>query len=248
MSATPRTVETTTVSDAWLGACQILLAAPGAETTHLVLRMDEPLPERDEVRQVANEFLAAVPDCQPIDEVRNTIFPAELADEFPEPEDLMREYLELYPFVRRLAGANGRGTYFGRICAYPRPNGKDGQQLTNTVRKLRNAHSGTRYKAVYELNIYSEWKDSKVPRGFPCMSHLAFHLDDDRLDCLATYRNHDVIRKGYGNYLGIAELQHYIANASGFHPGELMVIAGHADLNLSAAQKSDLAALIDHVS
>lgn len=248
MSAIPRTVEATTVSDAWVGACRVLLAVPSAETTHLVLRMEEPLPERDEVRHAANEFLAAVPDCQPIDEVRNTIFPAELADEFPKPEDLMREYLELYPFIRRLSWDNRRGTYFGRICAYPRPNGKDGRQLENTVRKLRESRDGTKWKAIYELDIYSEWKDSKVKRGFPCMSHLAFHLNGDRLDCLATYRNHDLITKGYGNYLGIAELQRYLARASGFHPGELMVIAGHADLSLSAAKKSELAELIDRFS
>lgn len=240
-----RTIEVESISDAWLGACRALLELPGQETTHLVLRMSGPLPERGEVREAADAFLASISGVQPIDEVRNTIFPAELAEEYPEPADLAAEYLEIYPFVRRLAAANNRGTYFGRICAYPRPNNKDGRQLENTARKLREARGGPRRTSVYEINIYSEWKDGKVSRGFPCMSHLAFHLDDERLDCLATYRNHDLIRKGYGNYLGIAELQQYLAKASGFHPGELVVIAGHADLpGLSSGERAELKELV----
>src|SRR4051812_28199548 len=100
-----RTVEVTTVSDAWLGACQAVLELPSLKTTHLVLRMSEPLPERDEVREAVDAFLASVPGVQPINEVRNTIFPVELAEEFPEPTDLAREYLEDYEFIRRLAPA-----------------------------------------------------------------------------------------------------------------------------------------------
>jgi thymidylate synthase len=238
-----RTVEVETVSDAWLGACQALIELPGQKTTHLVMRMSEPLPERDEVRKAADDFLSSVANVQPIDEVRNTIFPAELAEEFPEPAELAREYLEIYPFVRKLARANSRGTYFGRICAYPRANDSVGSQLEETARKLRAAFQGQRRTSVYELNIYSEWKDARVVMGFPCMSHMAFHIDEDRLDALATYRNHDLIRKGYGNYLGIAELQRYLAAASGFHPGELVVIAGHADLNLSSAKRAELSEL-----
>jgi hypothetical protein len=134
-----RTVEVETVSDAWLGACQELLELPGNRTTHLVMRMSAPLPERDDVRAAADAFLAQVHDVQPIDEVRNTIFPAELAEEFSEPAELARHYLEVYPFIRKLARANSRGTYFGRICAYPRANGTVGSQLEETTRKLRAA-------------------------------------------------------------------------------------------------------------
>src|SRR5688500_15597247 len=125
MTELSRTLEVDSVSDAWVGACRAVLGMPGTKTTDLGLRMSAPLPEREEVREAADAFLASV-EVQPITEVRNTIFPAELAEELREPGDLAREYLELYPHIRRLSHDNRRGTYFGRICAYPRADGSDG--------------------------------------------------------------------------------------------------------------------------
>lgn len=67
----------------------------------------------------------------------------------------------------------------------------------------------------------------------------------DQLDCLALYRYQDLMLKGYGNYLGLAELQRYIATATGFLPGELTVVAGHAHLSLNRQAHAGLEALLD---
>jgi thymidylate synthase len=40
-----------------------------------------------------------------------------------------------------------------------------------------------------------------------------------------------MIVKGYGNFLGLAELQEYLATTTGFQPGELTVVAGNALLS-----------------
>lgn len=50
--------------------------------------------------------------------------------------------------------------------------------------------------------------------------------------------------KGYGNYLGLAQLQAYLAEATGFTPGELTVIAGHADLALEGSDASRLRTIL----
>ena len=81
------------------------------------------------------------------------------------------------------------------------------------------------------------------------MAHLSFQLGvgaggADRLDCLALYRYQDLMLKGYGNYLGLAELQRYVAAATGFVPGELTVIAGHAHLSLNKHARAGLQALL----
>jgi hypothetical protein len=236
-----KTVEVGNVSEGWLGACASLLALPHRAANHLLIRMNDPLPEVDGIRADADAFLASL-RYQPVDEVRNTIFPAAVAADLADPDELSADYVEHYDFIKKLGSPHG--TYFGRMCAYPRNDGAPANQLETTTAKLRRARAGSKWTAVYEINIYSELKDSKKQRGFPCMSHLSFHLDGDRLDCLATYRSHDVILKGYGNYLGLAELQRYMAAATGFVPGELAVVAGHAVLDLSSAKRRELEALI----
>jgi thymidylate synthase len=209
--------------------------------------MTDPLPEDPAVRAAVDGLLAAA-GHQEVDEVRNTIFPSELAGDFPEPSDLAREYLEDYEVIKGLGSP--QGTYFGRICAYPQRDGGTAPQLATVVAKLREARNDVRWRARYQLNIYAEHKDEKKKRNFfPCMAHLAFQLGGDselrdRLDCICLYRFQDMVLKGYGNFLGLAELQRYVATASGFRPGELTVVAGHAALTLGGGSRTRLREIV----
>jgi hypothetical protein len=242
-----RTVEVDGLSEAWLRACRALLGCRGQEASHLVVRMEQPLPEDATVRASVDEFLAAA-GAQPVDEVRNTIFPAALAGVFTDPAELIAEYLEDYDTVRALGST--QGTYFGRICGYLEPDGTVTPQLANTIAKLREAQQGPRWRARYELNIYADHRDHKKKRHFfPCMAHLSYQLgrgeeEVDQLDCTAVYRYQDLILKGYGNYLGLAQLQRYVAEATGFVPGELIVVAGHAQLSLDGSSRGQLETLL----
>ena len=219
------------------------------KATHVVVRMPRPLPESAGIRADADVFMSAARHA-PIGEVRNTIFPAAMAEDLPDPGELAAEYMEDYELRRQLAG--GQGTYFGRICEYPHPSGPPTRQLENLVGKLRKAEEERRWRATYQLNIYAEHADLDKRRPFfPCMAHLAFQLaaepsrpKPDRLDCLALYRNQNMTLKAYGNYLALAELQRYIAAATGFRPGELTVITGHAEMELRAGDADRLRHLI----
>lgn len=248
MSAPPRCIESTSVSAAWREAAIAVANAPAREAFHLYVRMLEPLPELVPVRALADELLESL-GYRAIETVRNTIFPAEWAEDVSDPAELARDYLEHYNDIRALDNANRRGTYFGRIVAQPRGEGSGGNQLVGTIEKLRNASGGGQhYKCRYEINIYNEQKDANVTRGFPCMTHLAFQADGDELHCLATYRNHDLVEKAYGNWLALAELQQYVARASGFVPGELSVLAGHAFIELSGQQLMVLRQTLESMS
>lgn len=240
-----RYIETTNLSQGWIGACQALLDYRGGEANHLVVRMAEPLPENPVIRAAVDDF-AALARVQEIAEVRNTIFPAELAADFADPQELEEEYFDAYEVIRRFSP---QGTYFGRMCRYPHPDGHTTRQLRNLVAKLTKARAGTRWRATYQLNIYAEHKDANKKRGnFPCLAHVGFQLGGDgkpnRLDCVALYRNQDMVLKGYGNYLGLAQLQEYLARATDFEPGELMVIAGHASLELTGSTRGELKELV----
>jgi thymidylate synthase len=244
---TDRTIETRGIAEGWVAACRVLLGCPGEVANHLVVRMTDPLPEDLQIRAAADEF-ASLSGVQEIAEVRNTIFPAELATDFPDPQKLEDEYLEVYELLRTWSR---QGTYFGRLLRYPHPKGPPTPQLQNLISKLRASHSGTRWRATYQLNMYAEHKDADKKRGnFPCMAHLGFQLGGDpdrpeRLDCVSLYRNQDMVLKGYGNYLGLAQLQEYVARATGFEPGELTVIAGHATLELRASGRARLRELVE---
>jgi hypothetical protein len=248
---TGRDIEAESVSHAWLRVCRLMLGVREHKATHVVVRMPCPLPEDDAIRAAADEFMDAA-GHDPIVEVRNTIFPSAMADDLPEPAELVAEYMEDYDLRRSLAG--GQGTYFGRICEYPHPLGEPTRQLENVVARLRKAATPgeKRWRAIYQVNIYAEHVDQEKTRPyFPCMAHLAFQLASEpgdmkpgRLDCVALYRNQNMTLKAYGNYLGLAELQRYVAAATGFRPGELTVIAGHAELDLNSGDAARLQQLI----
>jgi hypothetical protein len=235
-----RVIEAGSVSEGWLLGARALLSRRPSRANHLLIRMSAPLPEDTEVRRRIDALPAEL-GFQEVEEVRNTIFPLETAEDARTPQELVAEYRSVYEFVKQLGSPHG--TYFGRIVAYPRrkhakaydddARTEMGDQLTHTIDKLRKARAGQRWRATYEIDIYCEEEDRDIKRGFPCMSHLAFQVDRDRLDCLATYRSHDLAHKAYGNYLALAQLQAYVAGRSGFQPGELAVLAGHAFVALT---------------
>jgi hypothetical protein len=225
---TERLVEAPNLSAAWVMATDLVRPLPKHSAMHLVVRIADPTDEAPEIRVLADQLLARG-GVQPIDTVRNTIFPKAWARRYPEPAELAAYYREQYPTIRRVSRKNRRGTYFGRMVAYP-----DGDasvdQLSDRVNKLRTQRSGGHKSSMYEMNI---WKPGDLPQGmgFPSMAFLSFHLDDDHLYLTAHYRNQFLIERGYGNYLGLAQLQCYVADAVGLTPAELMIVAGHATVD-----------------
>lgn len=245
-----RYTEAENLSEGWLRAALIFCGAPGKKAVHVIVRITNPAaPEDTAIRAAAEGLLEAVnaprdpmSHYPPIETTRSTIFPAPWAANRPEPSELAAYYRARYhskPGGLRYFKANERGTYFGRIVAYPRFGEDDSpaDQLSETVRKLRdeiaNAKEGRGPKrARYEINIYNERCD-RNPMSFPCLAHVSIHLDHERrLNLQAIYRNEHIIKRGYGNFLGLAELQRYIAAAVQVDCGELLITIGHGEFDL----------------
>jgi thymidylate synthase len=223
-----RVIAAPNLSVAWADAFAYLFDHQPHQATNLMIRIEDPLAEDDTIRGVAEHLLDEL-GLQDVTEVANTIFPAEWAADYPDAEELGADYREHYSFLRSLGSSSG--TYFGRIVAYPDPgSGETIDQLRANVDKLKAATKRNRvYKSVYEFNIYSAARDRKKDRGFPCLAHVGMHIGtDERLHATAQYRSHDVVSKGYGNYLGLGGLLGYVAQSSERPPGELLVVAGGA--------------------
>jgi thymidylate synthase len=241
-----RYIEANSLSEGWLGAARVLYAAPGKKAVHLMVRIAEPTKEDSAIRKAAAALMEArnsktkdaYKHFPPIETTSTTIFPTDWAAKRPEPSDLAAYYRERYHQEfggLRYFQHNRRGTYFGRIVAYPRfgENEAPGDQLTETVRKLREElKGGIPKRARYEINIYNERCD-RSPMSFPCLAHLSVHLDGQRrLNMQAVYRNEYIVMRGYGNFLGLAELQKYIAAAVNVEVGELLMTIGHGELDV----------------
>jgi thymidylate synthase len=233
-----RYVVSESLSEAWLDAVRCLYDTNGSKAVHLLVRILNPICEVSEIRSEAQGLIESwnashAKHMYDIETTRNTLFPAAWARRHPDPEDLARYYNERYLRGGDLRSIqnNGRGTYFGRIVAYPRGGAESSDQLNETVRKLRVELAARSTKSSrYEINIFCEATDTSST-SFPCLAHLSFHLHEGRLHAQAIYRNESLVGRGYGNYLGIAELQSYLANCVGLQLGELLITAGHVELD-----------------
>jgi thymidylate synthase len=233
-----RYIVATNLSEGWLEAVRVVAPTPKHKAVHLLIRILDPVAEDPAIRAAAqgliDDYNAAhkseIPD---IETTRNTIFPAAWAKRHPDPEDLAAYYRERYTKDGLLGFSdNTRGTYFGRIVAYPRGDDEGpADQLSDTVRKLHDelAYRGGK-SSRYEISIYNERKD-RNPLSFPCLAHLSVHLHDGQLHMQAVYRNESLVARAYGNYLGLGQLQAYMADCVGLQVGELLMTIGHVELD-----------------
>lgn len=250
MIVADRMIVASDLSEAWADALAYLLEeAPAQRAVNLNIRIAEPTMEDPSIRAFADRLLADL-GLQDAATVANTIFPAEWALDLPEPAELAADYREHYPLIKSMG--NSGGTYFGRLTSYPGlEKGDTIDQLTTNVEKLRQGkRSGKLFRSIYEFNVYSAAHDRKKRRGFPCLAHVGMHLDnEERLHATAVYRSHDVVEKGYGNYLGLGGLLAYVAQASDLEFGELEVVAGgsffEAPLRVLRERREELFALRD---
>jgi thymidylate synthase len=243
MSTDPRSILAPDLSSGWLGAVNFLVDQPEKKAVHLLVRILDPTSEDIAVREAVQALINTrnkgrgeskrMPD---IETTRNTIFPASWASRHPEPADLAAHYREHYTKdgLRGFPG-NGDGTYFGRIVSYPRSDAdvveESADQLSETVRKLRvELNTGQAKGSRYEINIYCERLD-RGAMSFPCLAHVSVHLHEGKLHMQAIYRNEYLLARGYGNFLGLAELQQYIAASINLPVGELLMTIGHAELD-----------------
>jgi hypothetical protein len=81
-----------------------------------------------------------------------------------------------------------------------------------------------------DLRVYAPTPDT-IPMSFPCLSHLSFQRDGERLHLLAHYRSQYLVERAYGNYLALGLLQNYIADAAGMQVGEFTVDTGLVTLD-----------------
>lgn len=243
-------VDRENISAAWLEALGCLLHADDGKAVHLAVCIRNPTdPEDPGIRSSLDAFIEKArkrkPRLWPVSTVANTIFPAAFYQ--PQAEHARARLYDLHAKAQRIqARLGGRESenYFNRLVAYPIAGGKQFNQLEHIVerlisqRKPRKGGRGGALSSAYEagltvpdgadLRVQAPGQDRNT-MGFPCMSHISFTLEHDRLNLAALYRNQYFVARAYGNYLGLARVGAFVAREAGVDLGEIVCLATHAD-------------------
>jgi hypothetical protein len=252
------------IADGWVAAFAALAAARGSEIVNLTVTIEDPGLELLGVRQQIDGHVAELnasghPDFnKSVHTVANTIFPVSLyragrPDAF-------------YEAVRRGQARRAgsitswgpkAGTYAGRLVRYPTYGRGELNQIKRIVEYL---DADSTYRDRYEISVACEAPDEDpakptlftsastyVPgydnatRGGQCLSHISLNVTDDRLSMTALYRHQTYLARAYGNFLGLARLQHFLVQETEkpLQVGELMVVASHAEIESSAAARRE---------
>lgn len=261
-------IQCDSLSRAWVAAMELMLSRDGKavnlnvafqaediDDSAVTAQVDALVEERD-LRHHDTNLLT-------VGTVANTIFPAALYHPHLGEEAASRLY-ENYALSMRMhrRRKGDKETYFNRLIAYPvgpvGPVAEGAEEWLHTdngtwnqlgyyVDRLRRQRETLHLSSSYELGVshpmdaelrvQAPLKDKRMT-SFPCLSHISLTLVDDRVHMNATYRNQTFISRAYGNYIGLANLLRFVATETGARPGEVQVVATHADAELSLGKQA----------
>lgn len=162
--------------------------------------------------------------------VAYTIFPHNLYTGSTPLQHLFNSYNRhggLYERLQKLKRGQW-GTYFRRITNYDKA-GIVVNQLDNVIKAINNRQNINR--AAYTIIIPNPGGETIRPLGGPCLNYLAVQCEPGcpkKVGLLAVYRNHDFLKRAYGNYWGLCNLLKCIASEVTAEVGPLTCISSHA--------------------
>lgn len=158
-----------------------------------------------------------------VEECAFTIFPfwRWYRNHRPSAGEFFAKYIRVLPRLRKRDRRNSRGTYFERMIAF---RGRDDQPLNQLGEILRwwqrdqERNRSTRHSAL-QVACFDPTKDhtGSALAGFPCLQQVSFAYDgrDGRLAVSGYYPTQYLFERGYGNYLGLCRLGHFMAGEMG---------------------------------
>ena len=198
-------------------------------------------------------------DMQKVQTVANTIFPQSLWRVAKgNRKELYKSYVENLPeYVAMESSKNQRGLYFGRLVAFDVdhktgerlayiPTGKvdNGNQLEFIIEHCK---PGTRI-SMFQASVYDPGRDQTpaAQLGFPCLQHVTFvpNFHDKTLSLNAFYATQQLFVKGYGNYLGLARLGHFVASQTKLDLARVTCFVGVEKMEAKPYEGSVLNALV----
>jgi hypothetical protein len=233
--APPHLIEANDVSEAWLGMARCVLAN-GKEVRNLVVAIADPVSVDPVVHAAVEDFCRSRRLLTP-KHVAYTIFPEGLAR--------ARTASQLFDVYNRRRGffdcvKTGWGTYFRRMTCYEGQRGRENQldRIIHAVNSRKACH-----RAAYTVVIQQPGRESVRPRGAPCLNYLAVQMEPGQprtMSLLAVYRNHDVVERAYGNFIGLGWLLRFLCRETGSCVGGLTCMSSRAYIDRSVRALREL--------
>ncbi len=209
--------------DAWQNGCRTILDN-GGDVYNLFTTITNPdYFERDWVftynpKKISNRSSS-------LNDVINTIFPYKIRE--PTREKFYSHYLELHRSSKRIGARKKKrwGTYFERMICF-------GSKKVNQIEEIINVikNDERHLKSLNPIHITSCEYDSLRKRlGNPCLQYIQFTFaEKDTIDATVVYRNHDFLKKAFGNFIGLGMLLSFIAQQTNKKVGTLSCLSAHA--------------------
>ncbi|MBT1158474.1 thymidylate synthase [Aminobacter anthyllidis] len=242
-SSTPRLIDADNLSVGWATIVQELMRPGTRSISPLIFSLTgfgangDPQ-ENHAIRNGLDQMLGDIGkrDCE---NVAFTIFPQKhYLLSGGNREEFFDLYREAFPRIQELNPRNNRrGSYFQRLVDYE--GGNNGLNQLDWILKEyeRNPH-GRRSK--WQATTFDPYRDysSTAQLEFPCLQQVSFTFsDDDGLIVNAFYATQQIIRKAYGNYLGLSRLGKFMAHEMHLKLERLNVFVGVAQAD--EAKRSD---------
>lgn len=196
------------------------------------------------IREVLDESLAALKtglDCR---QVASTIFPASLWNPARPRQELYRRFDRIWPKIERCPG-NRRGHYFRRLTEIV--NGRDSGQLDFIINTYR---GGNHRRSALQAALLDPSRDHTNSRqqGFPCLQQVAFTpLNRDELCVTGFYGLQYLLKRAYGNYVGLCRLGRFMAHEMGLRLTRVTCVASAAKLDFTKSELRDLAGRVQEL-
>jgi len=175
--------------------------------------------ETNEIRNALENQLDAFQICSVnqsnIETVAGTIFPESIWKRCKGDRRALYETYDMIWSQIKKCTANKRGTYFRRLTSF---GSKDVNQLEAIIDAWK---SGTHRHSALQAGIFDPSKDHRKGPflGFPCLQQVVFHPigpnGSKGMTVVAFYANQLLLKKAYGNYLGLYRLGKFMATEMG---------------------------------
>jgi hypothetical protein len=131
---------------------------------------------------------------------------------------------QLLPRLKARSSKNSHGTYFERLVAYSGYRTRHGKLEPRVINQLeyvidfwkkRVAKGSRPRQSALQLACFDPAKDDNgsALAGFPCLQQISLaYKEPGTIELNAYYPTQYLFERGYGNYLGLCQLGHFIAH------------------------------------
>lgn len=243
----PLVISDTNLSHAWGRTLWHVVKNGGDKITPLIVSItgfqDSRPNEDNNIREALDAFLEGE-NHYSVEIVAFTIFPQRYWQVAAGDRHAFYQIcLDALPYLKaRTTKFSGNEFYFERLMKFGRGKTNENQLEYMLIEYLQNRRRTSKFQA----SIFDPERDQhRQPyQTFPCLQTISFVVTSDGLVVNAFYAMQYLVKRGYGNFLGLAHLGAFMAHEMGLDLAQVNVMAGVEKLDFAKAVVSGLVDIV----